>query len=1194
MVFTDSTDVDLFFGIDLIELMPINMLFASYYYIYPEYLTESKKYYIAGESKLTMPDLIDPPIAPDATARTGTIPSPNPVTAFSQANVASVDMRRRESRASLIDFTDARGAREDDGSRADGETLEGNLSLCKEHYEDIMVRYVTVNRQEMIITATESLSRAEVIRNNFDHIHPTKRHQLQAIIAEQEAKAMEMQQLISHYDGLLDSERGRLNEQMSYILHSLSGGEINQAVQNLQWPTLAVCEDLHLSQDYHLMSTGHYFPAVTLQRNNNGEPQLGNTDTECEEMRLLQQHITMLENTIARSNINNNTSKQDNTQTTRAEEATHKDMKQAEKLVGVLTGTALDWYIGLNPEVARTWESVKNAFLRQHALGEDPTLAAFIELKTYKQGKKPMKVFGPELKILLHRAGLFLPNIELDYLHGRLKAELERAVIMSRVTTLLEEGIRVATDIEQSLANTQDTSYMGPIKPKAAVRHISRDCWSKKEQQNSQQVDEEEKQDAFAHLMLNNHQDAETSFHTGGTGWHWINNQLYFKTHIADELSLETMTTPSITISYGNKSQQHSTTKAILPFTFSKTEESKAYAYIVDKQNEDIILDIDWLEKKDIIIQARNKSISKKVQEGFFNSTETVVDKILQKFPNLTSETTAQNKTTAPYQHSLNTGDAKPIVTRDSSISAAENNAIAAEDAGKIESIQPEDNRQEVPMVSGRSEVPRILGKQRRYQIEPGESCSSEKLECTREQKDTTTTIFRILQFLSRVYQECVKKSQATVTFTQGDSRLQVDSNRTSSIRQYQTGTNDIAITGVPKPELVLRFTLRWIEHNRNRRMFDPERETKSICNMGIATLSSVRLCSRTKYLHGSHGVEVYNGNQATKRQDSKMDRDADALSRLNQNNQTADIDIGSITAKDIKALQLVDAKVSLMMQDGIKKPFKWVNKLVCFQDKDNIVTVIPLALIKKVIHYAHNQATGGHFGVDKTIKKVKRMRWWDSITEDVTNWLRCCAGCQTYKVLLSEIVLTYGLPERIISDNRSNYASDAMTTVLSRLGISRSLTSVEHPQTDGLVERFNRTLRARLSIVTGQKPDTWCEYLPFVTFADNAAVHASTNRTPFRLMHGREARLPLIPAIPVEETVKIPIRKWGSFLNRTIPLIQSKAVENIKKAQEAQKQQYDRGRRQQDKYYARNFVAKKHQDWRIPQGTLDQTLGHH
>ncbi|CEP08893.1 hypothetical protein, partial, partial [Parasitella parasitica] len=144
------------------------------------------------------------------------------------------------------------------------------------------------------------------------------------------------------------------------------------------------------------------------------------------------------------------------------------DEEKAQELIGVLTGPALDWLIGLDPSVSQVWDKVKTAFLQQHAQGDDPTLAAFNELKNYKQGNKLMKVFGPELTTLLQRSGIFLPNIQLDYLKDRLKPELAQAVIMARVQTLAE-GIKVATDIERSLSNGQGTAYFAPIKQEQEV-----------------------------------------------------------------------------------------------------------------------------------------------------------------------------------------------------------------------------------------------------------------------------------------------------------------------------------------------------------------------------------------------------------------------------------------------------------------------------------------------------------------------------------------------------------------------------------------------------------------------------------------------------------------------------------------------------------------------------------------------------
>ena len=99
----------------------------------------------------------------------------------------------------------------------------------------------------------------------------------------------------------------------------------------------------------------------------------------------------------------------------------------------------------------------------------------------------------------------------------------------------------------------------------------------------------------------------------------------------------------------------------------------------------------------------------------------------------------------------------------------------------------------------------------------------------------------------------------------------------------------------------------------------------------------------------------------------------------------------------------------------------------------------------------------------------------------------------QIIQVLLYEVVLKIGLPARLITYNGRNFISEAMNTVCTRLGIRKSLTSVEHPQTDGLVERLNRILKTALSIAVGKNPGTWDTALPFVTFAYNTSKQTST-----------------------------------------------------------------------------------------------------
>ena len=63
--------------------------------------------------------------------------------------------------------------------------------------------------------------------------------------------------------------------------------------------------------------------------------------------------------------------------------------------------------------------------------------------------------------------------------------------------------------------------------------------------------------------------------------------------------------------------------------------------------------------------------------------------------------------------------------------------------------------------------------------------------------------------------------------------------------------------------------------------------------------------------------------------------------------------------------------------------------------------------------------------------------------------------------------------------------------------------TAPYHPESDGMVERFNRTCLMMLSMFVNDRRDNWHELLPFVMHAYRTNVHESTWYSPFRLMMG-------------------------------------------------------------------------------------------
>ena len=76
------------------------------------------------------------------------------------------------------------------------------------------------------------------------------------------------------------------------------------------------------------------------------------------------------------------------------------------------------------------------------------------------------------------------------------------------------------------------------------------------------------------------------------------------------------------------------------------------------------------------------------------------------------------------------------------------------------------------------------------------------------------------------------------------------------------------------------------------------------------------------------------------------------------------------------------------------------------------------------------------------------------------------------------------GIPGEILTDQGSNFTSQLLAELYRMLHIRPIRTSPYHPQTDGLVERFNQTLKAMLRKVHIQEGKDWDQLLPYVLFA--------------------------------------------------------------------------------------------------------------
>ena len=80
------------------------------------------------------------------------------------------------------------------------------------------------------------------------------------------------------------------------------------------------------------------------------------------------------------------------------------------------------------------------------------------------------------------------------------------------------------------------------------------------------------------------------------------------------------------------------------------------------------------------------------------------------------------------------------------------------------------------------------------------------------------------------------------------------------------------------------------------------------------------------------------------------------------------------------------------------------------------------------------------------------------------------------------------------------------MFDIYKLLGIKKANTTAYHPQTDGLVECFHRTLTDMLAKRVEHSGKDWDEHLPYVLFAYGTSIQTSTQESPFYLLYGRDS----------------------------------------------------------------------------------------
>lgn len=179
---------------------------------------------------------------------------------------------------------------------------------------------------------------------------------------------------------------------------------------------------------------------------------------------------------------------------------------------------------------------------------------------------------------------------------------------------------------------------------------------------------------------------------------------------------------------------------------------------------------------------------------------------------------------------------------------------------------------------------------------------------------------------------------------------------------------------------------------------------------------------------------------------------------------------------------------------------------------------------------------------------------------------LKSISAAEVAKAFVNEWVFNYGPPKELISDNGKCFTAKFFQDVCRILNIQNSFTTTYHPQTNGQVERYNRTLKAAIRSYLNDHPKDWDLYTSSLTYAYNCVPHTATASAPFELVLSRPPPPLALEAAPRTFANTQEARShWKRCLEKSL----GEANNRLEKAQRRYKRNFDARLRKQKEIIA-------------------------
>ena len=160
-------------------------------------------------------------------------------------------------------------------------------------------------------------------------------------------------------------------------------------------------------------------------------------------------------------------------------------------------------------------------------------------------------------------------------------------------------------------------------------------------------------------------------------------------------------------------------------------------------------------------------------------------------------------------------------------------------------------------------------------------------------------------------------------------------------------------------------------------------------------------------------------------------------------------------------------------------------------------------------------------------------------------------------RAVVEKIVLTYGTPQILQTDQGANFVSEVFRNTCKILRIKKIQSTAFHPESQGSIERSHRVLAEYLRHYVKEDQTNWDQWVAFATYVYNTIEHSTTRFTPFELLFGHPSTLP--SAIKGPPELRYNYVDYVSELRSRLQTVHQQAHKNLIASKGTSKECYDK-----------------------------------